>query len=177
MLHLTYRAVFAPILSSMEKLNVSPVLSSNKTSSGLVVFDGFCVLCSATVKFLIKIDKNKLLKFTTLRSDPSRDNRNETGIETGQPASVIYIENGQVYTESEALVHLLKRLGGIWEMLSAILRIIPRKWRNYLYRLIAKNRYHIFGKKNQCFIPSGEYTDRFVPEMDIEEINAIKSNG
>ena len=161
----------------MEKRNLSTALSSNKTNSGLVVFDGFCVLCSATVKFLIKIDKNKLLKFTTLRSDPSRDNRNVNGIGTGQPASVIYIEKGQFYTESEAIIHLLKRLGGIWGMLSAIIRHIPRKWRDYLYRLIARNRYQIFGKKNQCFIPSNNYTDRFIPEMDMEEINTIKSNG
>lgn len=156
----------------MEKRNLSHADSSDKTGNGLVVFDGYCVLCSSTVKFLLKIDKNKTLKFTTLRPFPSTDGREDAGV----PSTVLFIENNQVYTESEALVYLLKSVGGIWGTLSAMLRVIPRKWRDALYRLIAKHRYRIFGKKNQCFIPSSKYTDRFVPEIEMEEINTLKSH-
>ena len=161
----------------MKKQNLSPTDSSDKKGIGLVVFDGFCVLCSSTVKFLLKIDKNKLLKFTTLSSGPSLNDREENGIKSTQPASVIYIEEEQVYTESEAIVRILIRIGGIWKPVAAMLRFIPRKWRDYLYRLIAKHRYRMFGKNKQCFIAPGKYTDRFVPEIDMENIKAFKSNG
>ena len=157
----------------MDKRNLSPVDSSDKTARGLVVFDGFCVLCSASVKFLLKIDKNKILQFTTLRT-PSSSNGDEN---TEIPSTVIYMENNQVYTESEALVQLLKRIGGMWGTIAAMLRIIPRKWRDYLYRLIATHRYRIFGKKKQCFIAPEKFTDRFIQEIDVEEIKAFKSKG
>ena len=161
----------------MKKQNLPPSDSSDKKVNGLIVFDGFCVLCSSTVKFLLKIDKNKLLNFTTLRTDLSTDGREETGINPSQPDSVIYIEEGHVYTESEAIVRILSRIGGIWKPMAALLGFIPRKWRDYLYRLIAKNRYRIFGQKKQCFIAPGKYADRFVPEIDMENIKAFKSNG
>ena len=159
----------------MKNQNPSPIDSSGKTGHGLVVFDGFCVLCSGTVKFLLKIDKNKTLKFTTLRSDSSPDGREEAGEPFVQPESVIYIENNHVYTQSEALVQLLKRIGGIWGTASALLRLFPRKWRDALYRLIARHRYRIFGKKNQCFLPAEKHSDRFVDEIGREEIKAIES--
>lgn len=154
----------------MEKQNLSPAESSGKTAHGLVVFDGFCVLCSSTVKFLLKIDKNKILKFTTLHHFPSSDGNEEASTSSKQADSVIYIENGIVYTESEAVVHLLKRMGGIWKPVSSMIRFIPRKWRDSMYRLIARNRYRVFGQKKQCFIAPKKYADRFFPEIDMEEI-------
>ncbi len=163
--------------SLMENRKLIPTDSSDKTAHGLVVFDGFCVLCSASVKFLLKIDKNELLKFTTIQSAPSSEGRKETGITSSQPASIVYIENEQLFTESEAIVRILSRIGGVWKPLAAMLSFIPRKWRDYLYRLIAKHRYRIFGKKKQCYITPIKYADRFVPEIDMEKIKAIKSKG
>ena len=90
---------------------------------------------------------------------------------------IVYIENEQLFTESEAIVRILSRIGGVWKPLAAMLSFIPRKWRDYLYRLIAKHRYRIFGKKKQCYITPIKYADRFVPEIDMEKIKAIKSKG
>ena len=161
----------------MEKPSLLPYTHRNTTGHGLVVFDGFCVLCSATVKFLLKIDKNKILKFTTLRQLASADGRKESGMQSKQLSSVIYIEEGEVYTESEAIVRIFRHIGGIWKPMAMLLGFIPRKWRDFLYRLIANNRYRIFGQKTQCFIAPKEYDNRFVPEIDEEEIKAIQSKG
>lgn len=161
----------------MKNRKPSPNDSSDKTANSLVVFDGFCVLCSASVKFLLKIDKNESLKFTTLRSGHSSDDHEKPGIKSSQSASIIYIEEEKVYTESEAILRILSRIGGIWKPVAALLGFIPRKWRDYLYRLIAKHRYRMFGKREQCFIAPGKHADRFVPEIDMENIKAFKSKG
>ena len=154
----------------MKKLNLSSAIPLIKNGHGLVIFDGFCVLCSATVKFLLKIDKNKLLEFTTLHPLTSPDDQKEAGIKSAQPSSVAYIEEGEVYSESEAILRIFLRIGGIWKTVAILLKLIPRKWRDYLYRLIAKNRYRVFGTKKQCFIAPEKYSDRFVSKIENEDI-------
>lgn len=123
----------------------------------IVFFDGVCNLCSGAVQFVLKRDKKEFFKFSSLQSEFARKNlpENLTNMQ-----SIVYLENGQLYTQSTAVLKIVKHLNGIWPMLY-ILIIIPRFIRDFIYDYIAKNRYKWFGKKATCMIPDKSYVSRF----------------
>jgi len=139
------------------------------TDSGLVIYDGLCVLCSNAVKFLLRIDKRKVLQFTSIKQTLASDHQDPKKQKSSQPESILYIENQKLYSGSEAIIMILVRIGGIWKS-ARLLRIIPLGFREFLYRIIAKNRYTIFGKKNTCDIPDEKHAARFLPEIDPDEL-------
>lgn len=125
---------------------------------GLIVFDSYCVLCSATVSFLTKIDRKQNLYFTTFDSKVWKD---ITGEKTSEPDSIVFFRNGKSYIQSDAVIMILATLGYPWRLFN-FFRIIPRFLREKLYRLIARNRYTIFGRKDNCGIPSPEIKRRYL---------------
>lgn len=138
----------------MNKPFINKDFTNNK---GIIVFDGYCVLCNKTVKFLIKIDKRKELLFTTLTSKLGQEIAGE--IPPGKE-SIVFVEEEQKFTKSDAVLRVLQAVGMPWSLLT-ILRIIPKFIRDSIYMLIANNRYKIFGKKDECMIPDKNVRDRF----------------
>jgi predicted DCC family thiol-disulfide oxidoreductase YuxK len=139
------------------------------TDSGLVIYDGLCVLCSSAVRFLLRIDKKKVLHFTSIKKTFASDHLNPEKRKSTQPESILYIENQKLYSGSEAIIMILIRIGSIWKS-ARLLRVIPLGFREFLYRIIAKNRYTIFGKKTTCDIPDEKHAARFLPEIDPDEL-------
>lgn len=124
---------------------------SNGKKKIIIQFDGICVLCSSTVRFLLKADRRKKFLFQTLQ-----------GIqETKEPDSVIVIDGEKRYEYADALLKIGNELGGIFILVN-ILRVLTPKLRNKLYRWIAKNRYAWFGTRNTCFLPEEKDRDRFI---------------
>ena len=78
-----------------------------------------------------------------------------------QLSSVILIVDDEAYTESDAVLQILARLGWPWSW-TAFLRLIPRRVRDACYRFIARHRYRWFGRTDQCQIPSAEMRSRFI---------------
>jgi predicted DCC family thiol-disulfide oxidoreductase YuxK len=139
------------------------------TDSGLVIYDGYCILCNSAVKFLLRIDKKKILHFTSVKQTLNSDNNEPEKYKNTQPESILYIENQKLYSGSEAIIRMLTRVGGMWKS-ARFLRIIPLTFREYIYMIIAKNRYTIFGKKTTCEIPDEKHVARFLPEIDHDEL-------
>jgi predicted DCC family thiol-disulfide oxidoreductase YuxK len=79
----------------------------------------------------------------------------------GQLSSVILIEEKAIYTESDAVLHILARLGPPWSWM-ALLRIIPRRFRDACYRFIVRHRYQWFGRTEVCQVPSADISSRFL---------------
>lgn len=73
----------------------------------------------------------------------------------------IYIKEGKVYVKSTGALHVLKDLGGIWKLLYVFI-IIPRPIRDFIYSLIANNRYRIFGRRETCMLPNPDLKERFL---------------
>jgi len=86
--------------------------------------------------------------------------RQEYGIDD-KIDSIVLIEDGRAFTRSTAALRIAKGLGGIWA-LAYILIVIPRPVRDYLYELFAKYRYRLFGKKDECMLPTPEVRARFL---------------
>ena len=96
-----------------------------------------------------------------LQSDVGKKQVQHLAIPEGYIDSLVLIKNNTVYTHSDAVLELIKELGGAWKILT-IGKLLPKKWRDSIYKWIAKNRYKWFGKKDSCIIPSEELKGRFL---------------
>jgi predicted DCC family thiol-disulfide oxidoreductase YuxK len=130
------------------------------TDERIVLFDGICNYCNAMVNFAIRNDKKTVLKFAPLQSQAGKRLKEEYKIAPGID-SVILIEQGKVYTYSDAAIRIAKHLR--WPAKAMYgLKIIPEFIRQPFYKWIAKNRYTWFGKKEECMVPTPEVKARFL---------------
>ena len=135
--------------------------NKNNMNDNILLFDGFCNMCSGIVKFTIKRDPKGKFKFATLQSEEGQALLKKFNLQTNDFESFVFIKNEKCYLKSTAGLEVLRELGGIWK-LAYIFIIIPRSFRDLIYDLIAKSRYKIFGKKKECMIPTPEIENRFL---------------
>ncbi|MEP7148625.1 MAG: thiol-disulfide oxidoreductase DCC family protein [Acidobacteriota bacterium] len=140
--------------------------------AAVVLFDGVCNFCDASVNFVIEHDRNGYFKFAPLQSEVGKSLSkeyelapaiNEPPKKTGHVPidSVILIEDGTAYTHSSAALRIARRLGRPWSWFYALI-VVPAPIRDFFYRLFAKYRYRVFGRKDQCMLPSPEVRARFL---------------
>lgn len=129
--------------------------------NNVILFDGFCNLCCGWVQFLIRRDKRVRFKFASLQSESGKKLSDVLGLNSNQFETVVYIKDNQHYIESEAVLQIVKDLGGFWKIL-LIFRAVPKSLRDFSYRVIARKRYKIFGKRSTCMIPTPELQKRFL---------------
>ncbi len=129
--------------------------------ASIVLFDGVCNLCNGTVRFLIRNDRKARLKFATLQSVEGERLLNNTGINVESLTSIVFFDDGNVYTRSAAALKIAEKLDMPWRAI-VILRIIPRTVRDWIYDMIARNRYRWFGRKETCMVPSPQIMNRFL---------------
>ncbi len=127
----------------------------------IILFDGFCHLCNATVTFLLKHDRRHVLRFASLQSAAGARLMETCAKGSVLPDSVILIYKGECFTRSEAVLQAMRFLPAPWRWL-AVFRIVPRPVRDWLYDGIARNRYRWFGRREQCRLPEPEERDRFL---------------
>lgn len=133
----------------------------------IYVYDGVCVLCSGAVQYVLRHDRSDPpIRFVDILSPEGRALSAAHGIDPENPKSFIYIEAGKAYTQSDAVFALFDRSGGAARYLK-LFRFVPRPVRDWAYRLIARNRYRIFGRRDQCYIPAPEERDRFSLSEDV----------
>ncbi|TDK59292.1 thiol-disulfide oxidoreductase DCC family protein [Bacillus salipaludis] len=126
----------------------------------IVLFDGVCNLCNHSVQFIIKRDVSGKFKFASLQGETGNRMITKYGL-APDLNSFVLIENDKVYMKSTAALRVCRELKGAWKLF-AILMMIPTNIRDYIYDIIAKNRYTWFGKKNSCMLPSPELKKRFL---------------
>lgn len=118
----------------------------------VVLFDGVCNLCNDSVRFLMERDKKKVFHFASLQSDIGQELLKPYN-EPNNLSSIVLIEEGVAYFQSEAVLRITRRLPGPWAWLYAFI-IIPSVFRDAAYRFVSRNRYKWFGKRESCaFIP------------------------
>jgi predicted DCC family thiol-disulfide oxidoreductase YuxK len=128
----------------------------------IILFDGVCNLCEASVQFVIKYDKKDVFRFVALQSDLGKEIIKHIGLDIKNIDSVILYEPGIAYNyKSAAALEIAKNLGGFFH-LGTVFKLIPNGLRNLLYDYIAKNRYQWYGKKESCLIPTLELKSKFL---------------
>lgn len=130
-------------------------------NQAIVLFDGVCNFCNSTINFIIERDRKNRFKFAPLQSETGQKLLDEYGIDKIETDSVVVIENGKAYTHSTAALRVSKNLGGAWSLLYAFV-IVPKFIRDFFYKLFAKYRYKLFGKKDACMMPTPEVKQKFL---------------
>jgi len=111
----------------------------------LILYDSFCNLCNGTVRFLRNQDRNNRFRFVPIQSEEAEKVIHEAGLEEEVSGTLIYFSDGTFYLRSSAVLHILKDLGGAWQLFYCFI-IIPPPLRDFFYKQVAKYRYRIFGK-------------------------------
>jgi len=119
----------------------------------IVLFDGWCNLCGRTIRFIQKYDRSHQLSFIPIQSEKGQELIESFQLDPIETDSVIYFEKDISYIKSEAFFRIANNLGGFFKMMT-VFRILPKKFSDWIYDLIAKNRYNWFGKKEVCMIIS-----------------------
>jgi predicted DCC family thiol-disulfide oxidoreductase YuxK len=127
----------------------------------IILFDGVCNLCNGVVKFVSKHDKRKIFHFASLQSETGKFILEKFGLDVNNLDTFVYVRNGQCFTRGNAGLMVLNELGVVWK-LKSIMHVLPDKMINFLYNMIAKNRYLIFGKKDHCTMMEIDLDKRFL---------------
>jgi len=132
-----------------------------KPDQRIILFDGVCNLCNGFVQFVIQHDPGGQFKFTSLQSDKGQDLLKDLPETYRQIDSVVFLENGRFYQKSAAALRIIRHLSGAWPLLYIFI-ILPAFLRDWLYTLVARNRYRWFGRQESCMLPTPELKTRFL---------------
>ena len=145
-------------------------IASQPASEGqkpaIVLYDGVCGLCNRLNQFLLKRDTHDRFRFASLQSKFAEDLLNRHGADASDLDTVyVAINYGQpnecLLARSDAILHLLTQLDGIWNWARAG-RVLPKALRDGLYKIVAHNRYRIFGKHESCLLPEPQHRAKFL---------------
>ncbi|MDO3408629.1 thiol-disulfide oxidoreductase DCC family protein [Saccharibacillus sp. CPCC 101409] len=140
----------------------SIVRAEDRLREPIVLIDGVCHFCQGAVRFIVKRDPKGVFRFASLQSEPGTELAGGTGFEaSGEPNTLVLIENGRKYVRSTAALRIARRLRFPWPLLYALI-LVPRPLRDAVYRYIARNRYRWFGKDDTCPIPPPGVRKRFL---------------
>ena len=127
----------------------------------VIVFDGVCNVCNASVNFVMARDPDRKFRFGTLQSEAAQQVLKELEVSTEDFETFLLLEGDRVFTKSTAALRVVRQLGSLWPLLYALM-IIPRPIRDAFYDAIARNRYHWMGKSETCRVPTPTDRERFV---------------
>ena len=126
----------------------------------VILFDGVCNLCNSSVNFVIRNDKKDVFKFAPIQSDFGKIALKKHHINSKDTDSIILIDDDNYYIKSSAALYIAKNLSGAYPLLFCFM-LVPKFMRNWVYDVVAKNRYKWYGKKENCMIPTPELIDKF----------------
>lgn len=138
-----------------------PPDTSHREPNALMVFDGVCNFCSGYVRMVLMMDRAGIIRFTPVQSAYGRFLCERYGIDSNDPSTFLFLEDGGASEATEGMIAMFSRLPMPWRVLR-FLGIIPRPLRDSVYRWIARNRYRLLGKRRDCIVPSRETRDRFI---------------
>lgn len=127
----------------------------------LLLFDGICNLCNASVRFILKHENDHKIIFTPLQSHPGREILKQYTSGILKDDTILFIEHQMVFEKSEAVMKIGRHLKAPWNWIR-VFRFIPVPVRDFFYDLIAKYRYRVFGKPETCMIPDSASRHRFL---------------
>jgi predicted DCC family thiol-disulfide oxidoreductase YuxK len=127
----------------------------------LILFDGVCTFCNASVHFIIDRDPQSFFRFTPLQGSTGQETLKRYNLSLNQLDTMLLVEDNQVHTRSTAALRIARHLRFPWNLLSVFL-LVPPVIRNAVYGVIAQNRYKWFGQEDACRIPTPELRARFL---------------
>lgn len=138
-----------------------PAVPAFADTGPVTVMDAHCALCARGARWIARNDQAGEFRIIPVQSALGHALLTHYGLNPADPASWLYLEDGQPYTSMDAVIRVGTRLGSIWRGLQA-LRILPGPVRRALYRLVARNRYRLFGHADLCHLPDPDVQKRLL---------------
>ncbi len=137
----------------------SPI--SQSTNTPILLFDGVCNLCNASVQWVLKRDPKGQFRFAALQSEAGQQILHQQGLSSEHFDTVVLALGDRIFLRSDAPLEIVRRLGGLWGLLY-FFKIFPRPFRDAIYNFVARNRYRWFGRREECMLPRPEWKERFL---------------
>jgi predicted DCC family thiol-disulfide oxidoreductase YuxK len=138
-----------------------PAVPSFPDQFPLIIFDAECVLCSANAQFVLQHDRSGRFRLTTAQGELGQALYRHFGLSTSEYETMLLLEQGRVRRDSDGVIAIAEGLGWPWRA-AGVLRLVPRALRDSLYRLVARNRYRLFGRRAVCWAPPPHAIDRIL---------------
>jgi predicted DCC family thiol-disulfide oxidoreductase YuxK len=132
-----------------------------ETEHPVIVFDAMCVLCSANAQFVLRYDRLEYFRLASMQGEVGTALYRKFGIDPANPVTLIVVEGDVALRDSDAVLAIWSALGWPWRALTAV-RMVPRAIRDPLYRLVARNRYRLFGQRETCWVPTADQAARIL---------------
>ncbi|KQQ81905.1 thiol-disulfide oxidoreductase DCC family protein [Aureimonas sp. Leaf324] len=127
----------------------------------IILFDAECVLCSANAQFVLDHDKAGRFRLASMQGDVGQALYRRHGMDPNDPSTMIIVEGDRLRRDSDAVLSIYETIGFPWKLMG-VFRVVPRPIRDAVYRVIARNRYRLFGKRETCWVPAPEYRGRIL---------------
>lgn len=127
----------------------------------IAVMDARCAICSRGARMIHRLDRRGDIRIAPIQGQTGAALMRAHGLDPVDPESWLFLENGQVWRDFDALIRVGERSGG-WGRLLSLLRLLPRLVRNWLYLRLARNRYRWFGRGDMCAIPDPAFQARLL---------------
>lgn len=134
---------------------------TDSESHPIVLFDGVCNFCDASVNWIIARDRKGLFRFAALQSPVGERLQQEFGLDPSALDTLVLLDGGRTYRKSGAALRIMRRLRWPWPVLFGLI-VMPAFIRDFAYGWFAQRRYQWFGRKDECMAPSGEVRERFL---------------
>jgi predicted DCC family thiol-disulfide oxidoreductase YuxK len=133
----------------------------------ILLYDGVCGLCNRLIQFVLRRDPAGIFRFASLQSGLASRILARHGADAADLDTVYVVVNPDqpeeyLLARSDAVIFVLKQLGGFWGVCGFVLQFKPRFLRDWGYRIVARNRYRVFGRFETCMLPSADQRDRFL---------------
>lgn len=120
-----------------------------------------CVLCSANAQFVLRYDKHGRFRLASMQGKVGAALYRRFGIDPADPETMLLVEGDRVLRDSDAMLAIYAGLGWPWRAMT-VFRLVPRILRDSVYRLVARNRYRLFGRRETCFVPRADQAERIL---------------
>lgn len=145
----------------------SPPSALDSQGHPILLYDGVCGLCNRLNQFVLRHDPDRVFRFASLQSALAarilaRHGKDPADLDTLYAVVNPDQPDERLLARSDAAIFVLKQLGRFWRFLGFLLQLKPRFLRDWGYRIVARNRYRIFGRFETCMLPSSENRDRFL---------------
>ena len=127
----------------------------------LLLFDGVCHLCDASVRFILRRDPMGKIKFAPIQSPLGRELYTQHGLDPAAPNAMLFLTPTGAFRASDAALEIARTLSGGWKLV-LIFTPLPHALRDAVYDFIARNRYRWFGKNESCMMPTPELKERML---------------
>ena len=138
------------------------MIEGNIEGQRVILFDGICNLCNASVIFVLRHERKPIFQFASIQSEAGRKLLSWCGYPADYNQAVILIDNGNIYSGSTAALKIGQQLRFPWSFLSCAGFIVPKFIRDWVYKQIAIHRYRWFGKQDVCMVPTENLKARFL---------------